>query len=89
MSRIKLSIESAMKAIEYSNEAKDNIKMNINILDNQVNNHYNGLLDPTIIKYQELSEKMQELLKTVSMKIEDVSIYCEKIIRWIQEYNEY
>lgn len=83
----KLSISSATKAINLSKEAQEKIKSNITILDNNVNSYYSNLTDPTIIKYQQLVEKMDELLKMVTNRMEDISAYCEKVIAWIKEYN--
>ena len=55
MGRIKLSKESAMKAITYSQEAYENLAQNAKIMDTQVNNRFIGLKDPTYVSYLELS----------------------------------
>jgi len=49
MGRIKLSKDSAMKAITYSKEAYENLAQNARIMDQQVNNRFIGLKDPTYV----------------------------------------
>ena len=89
MGRIKLSKESAMKAITYSQEAYENLAQNAKIMDTQVNNRFIGLKDPTYDSYLELSMQMQELLGQVGNKMEAVSEYCQSVIRWIDAYNDH
>ncbi len=89
MGRIKLSKESAMKAITYSQEAYENLAQNAKIMDSQVNNRFIGLKDPTYVSYLELSMQMQELLGQVGNKMEAVSEYCQSVIRWIDAYNDH
>ena len=89
MGRIKLSKESAMKAITYSREAYEGLAQNAKIMDQQVNIRFVGLKDPTFISYLELSMQMQELLGQVGNKMEAVSDYCQSVIRWIDAYNDH
>ena len=88
MARIKLSKEAAMKAITYSNEAKDELMMNVRVMDNNVNSQFSGLRDPAFRRYLELSEQMQSLLSQVGAKMEAISDYCQTIMRWIDTYSE-
>ena len=89
MGRIKLSKDSAMKAITYSKEAFESLAQNAKIMDSQVNSKFIGLKDPTFISYLELSMQMQELLGQVGNKMEVVSDYCQSVIRWIDTYNDH
>ena len=89
MGRIKLSKESALKAITYSKEAYENLAQNAKIMDSQVNNRFIGLKDPAYVSYLELSMQMQELLGQVGNKMEAVSEYCQSVIRWIDAYNDH
>ena len=87
MARIKLSREAAMKAISYSDEAQKTLMANINVMDNNVNSHFTGLQDPTFKKYLELSGQMQEMLRQVSGKMNEISEYCQSVIRWIDDFS--
>lgn len=88
MSKIMLSKDAAMKAISYSNDAKEDLLANINIMDGNVNSQFNGLQDPTIKKYLDLSEQMQNTIKQIGAKMEAISEYCQSVIRWIDAYSD-
>ena len=85
---IKLSKYACMKAISYSKEASDALVQNANIMDNNVNSNFSGLQDPAFQKYLQLSEQMQNYLRQISAKMDDVARYCESVMRWMDEYNE-
>ena len=85
---IKLSKYACMKAITYSKEASDSLVQNANIMDNNVNSNFSGLQDPAFQKYLQLSEQMQNYLRQISAKMDDVARYCESVMRWMDEYNE-
>ena len=78
-----------MKAIAYSNEARDQLLMNINVMDNNVNSQFSGLQDPAFRRYLEMSGQMQNLLKQIGGKMDEISQYCESVIRWIDGYSEF
>ena len=88
MARIKLSREAAMKAIAYSEEASTALLEEVSFMDNEVNSCFSGLQDPTFMKYLELSGQMQEMLKQVSGKMDEISTYCQGVVRWIDEFSE-
>lgn len=88
MGKIVLSSGAAMKVISYSDEARNELLTNINVMDNNVNSQFTGLQDPTFKKYLELSEQMQEMLRQISGKMNDISVYCQNVIRWIDMYSE-
>ena len=88
MGRIKLSKEAAMKVIRYSEEAKEKLMTNVNVMDSGVNSQFSGLQDPTLKKYLELSSQMQDLFKQIGTGLDAVSEYCRSVARFIDEYNE-
>ena len=88
MARIKLSEKAAMDAIRYSNEAREQLIANVNIMDNNVNSQFSGLQDPSLKRYLELSGQMQDMLKQISGKMESISDYCQSVIQWIRNYSE-
>ena len=83
MSRFTISKDAAMKAITYSNDARDQLLTNVNVMDNNVNSQFTGLQDPSFRRYLELSDKMQEMLKQMGGKMDEISQYCQSVIRWI------
>lgn len=88
MGKIMLSKECAEKGIIYSQEASDQLKANVEVMDKNVNAQFSGLQDPTFRKYIELSENMQRLIKQISGRMDDISEYCRAVSRWIDEYKE-
>ncbi|MBQ2810341.1 MAG: hypothetical protein IJF11_05555 [Clostridia bacterium] len=84
--KFKISERAANEAIKLSNEAAEDLSMNMRVLDSDVNAKFAGLQDPTIKKYLELSEEMQIMLRTVSDKMEQIETYCRRIIQWINDY---
>ena len=87
MARIVLSREAAVKAINYSVDARNELMTNINVMDNNVNSQFANLQDPTFKKYLELSEQMQTMLRQVGGKMDEISKYCESVVRWIDDFN--
>lgn len=88
MGRIMLSKDAAARAITYSNEAKEQLLSNVRVMDNNVNSQFSALQDPASKRYLELSEQMQSLLIQIGGKMDDISKYCESVMRWIDAYNE-
>ena len=86
--RITLSEKAARQAISYSEEAREELLTNVSVMDNNVNSNFSGLQDPTFKKYLELSEQMQEMLKQVGVKMDEISEYCKSVIDWIQRFQE-
>lgn len=84
---IKLSKEACMKAISYSNDAREQLMANISVMDNNVNSQFSGLQDPSFQRYLELSEQMQGMLKQIGGKMDAISQYCQSVIRWIDDYS--
>ena len=84
---IKLSKDACRRAITYSRDASENLQQNANIMDNNVNSQFSGLQDPAFQKYLKLSGDMQEYLHKISDRMDDVARYCERVIRWMEEYD--
>jgi len=85
---ITMSKEACMKVISYSREASDSLNQYANVMDNNVNSQFAGLQDPAFQKYLQLSGQMQEYLRQISQRMDDVAQYCEKVMRWMDEYSE-
>lgn len=83
-----ISKYAAQQVIDQSKEASENLTRNMQIMDRQINTQFIGLKDPAFISYLELSMQMQELLKQTVGKMEAVSDYCQKVIHWIDQYND-
>ncbi len=88
MSKTKLSKAAANRAILYSEEARDRLMSNINVMNNNVNYQFIGLKDPSYNRYLELSESMQTMLKQIGDRMDAVATYCRQVIKWIDAYNE-
>ena len=88
MARFKISREAAQRAINYSEEAATELRQNVIVMDNNVNSIFSGLQDPTLKKYLELSEQMQDMIRQVSSQMDAISEYCQGVIRWIDDYND-
>ena len=72
MGKITISKNAALKAIEYSRQTQDDLLSNIRIMDDNVNSEFEGLQDPTIIKYLELSDQLKEKMILITNKLEIV-----------------
>lgn len=83
---IMLSREAALKVIEYSKDTRLQLLSNANILDNNVNAQFEGLNDPSVQKYVQLSEQMHNSLNLLGAKLEEIENYCQRVIRFIDEY---
>lgn len=88
MSKIILSKEACKKAISYSEDASAALLGELRIMDNDVNSCFQGLQDPTIQKYLQLSSQMQDMIKQVTVKMNEISEYCQGVIRWIEIYEQ-
>ncbi len=88
MAKIILSEDACKKAISYSEEASAALLKELTIMDNDVNSCFQGIQDPAILKYLQLSSQMQEMIKQVSGKMNEISDYCQKVIRWIEIYKQ-
>ena len=88
MPKFKLSKNAAMKVIAYSDDAHHALMNNISVMDNNINSQFKGLQDPAFKRYLDLSDSMQDMLRQISGKMDQISQYCQSIMRWIDKYNE-
>ena len=88
MSKIIISKSAVLKAIEISNQTKDDLLTNIQIMDENVNSEFEGLQDPTISNYLALSDKLKEKLVLITTKLDSISSYCEEVARWVDKYTD-
>ena len=86
MAKIQLSESAAMKIIEYSNSTGEELLTNVRIMDSNVNSNFEGLNDPVIKRYLELSEDLNDAIKQISQKTNDVAEYCKAVLNWIDTY---
>ena len=86
MARIQLSESAAMKIIEYSHSTGEELLSNVRVMDNNVNSNFEGLNDPVIKRYLELSEDLNDAIKQISLKTNDVAEYCKAVLNWIEAY---
>ncbi len=88
MGRIQLSERAARAVKAAANEASADLLTNVNVMDNNVNSLFSGLKDPSVRKYLELSNQMQDMIKQMAGSMEAISEYCDKVIAWMQSYSE-
>ncbi len=84
---IKLSKEAASNIAGLSKETSEKLQNNSVILDKTLEANFSSVEDPAVKKLAELSEKTRELIGKVSQDMEDVANYCNKIIQWMDQYN--
>ena len=88
MSRKRLSREDVMRVIASSEDAMNQLRTNVTVMDSNVNSNLSGLQDPTVKKYLELSDEMQTMIKQIGGKMEEISEYCKSVIRWMDGYSD-
>lgn len=78
---------SAHKLRDYSNDANDKLSFNAERVNEELFSKLD-LGDPVCQSFRTDFCRMQDLFGQISVKINDVSKYCDKVIRWIDEYTE-
>lgn len=87
---IKLSKEAAIKAKRLTEEAFLELESNTKSLNDQVGLQLMNLNDkPSTKKYDEMMMEIQSLLNQLRNNFNDINEYCDKVIRWIDEYNSH
>lgn len=86
MSSNTISVPAAQAVIRYSEDTIEKLNTELVRLDSEVNSKFAGLTDPTIAKYNELSENMRNTLMQICAKMQEVSDYCKEVIRWVGDY---
>ena len=88
MAKIVLSEKACMQAIEYSKDASIALLVELEKMDSNVNSCFEGLEDTTIQKYLQLSSQMQDMIKKVTVRMDEISDYCKGVINFIHRYKE-
>lgn len=88
MATIKLSKEAALKAQRISQDTYNELVQNVNILRKEIEMQYQNLNDKaTTKKLAEMFQIIENLLSKLANNFDDINDYCDKTIRWIDEWN--
>lgn len=89
MAMIKLSKDAAIKAKNLTEDAFLDLQSNNKKLNDNIQRELQNLRDiPTTKKYAEMMMQIQSLTKQLRDNFNDINDYCDKIIKWIDDYNE-
>lgn len=87
---IKLSKDAAIKAKKLTEDAFLELESNNKFLNNQISMQLMNLNDkPSTKKYDEMMSEIQSLMSQLRNNFNDINEYCDKVIRWIDEYNSH
>lgn len=85
-----MSKEAAMKAIKLTEEAFLELESNNKRLNDEVGRQLMNLVDkPSTKKYGEMMSEIQSLMNQLRNNFNDIHDFCDKTIRWIDEYNSH
>ena len=88
MSVIKLSKDAAIKAKKLTQDTFVDLEANNKQLNDKIEMLLLNLNDkPTTKKYAEMMSEIQSIMSQLRNNFNDVEDFCDKIIRWIDEYN--
>ena len=87
---IKLSKDAAIKAKKLTEYAFLELESNNKSLNDQISMQLMNLNDkPSTKKYDEMMSEIQSLMSQLRNNFNDINEYCDKVIRWIDEYNSH
>lgn len=87
---IKLSKDAAIKAKKLTEDAFLELESNNKSLNDQISMLLMNLNDkPSTKKYDEMMSEIQSLMSQLRNNFNDINEYCDKVIRWIDEYNSH
>jgi len=87
---IKLSKDAAIKAKKLTEDAFLELESNNKFLNDQISMQLMNLNDkPSTKKYDEMMSEIQSLMSQLRNNFNDINEYCDKVIRWIDEYNSH
>lgn len=87
---IKLSKDAAKKAKSLTEDAFLTLEANTKNLNDRVGSLLLNLNDkPSTKKYDEMMSEIRSLLNQLRNNFNDIEEYCDKVIRWIDEYNSH
>lgn len=85
---IKLSKEAAIKARRTSEETFRDLVANTDTLKNELYMQYRNLNDKaTTKKLMEMFSALESLQSQLKNNFNDIEEFCDKTIRWIEEWN--
>lgn len=85
---IKLSKEAAIKAKRISEETFRDLVANTEAFKNQLYMQYMNLNDKaTTKKLMEMFSALESLISQLKNNFIDIQEFCDKTIRWIEEWN--
>lgn len=88
MAIIKLSKEAAIKVQKISQDTYNELIQNTNILKKEIEIQYQNLNDKaTTKKLAEMFQIIENMLLKLANNFNDIQNYCDKTIRWIDEWN--
>ncbi len=87
---IKLSKDAAIKAQKLTRDVFLELEANNKQLNDQVSLQMMNLNDtPSRKKYDEMMMEIQSLMSQLRNNFNDINDYCDRVIRWIDEYNSH
>ena len=90
MAVIKLSKEAALKAKKTTEETFHDLIVNTDQFKNEIYMQFLNLNDkPSTRKLAEMFSALESLLNQLKNNFNDIEEFCDKTIRWIDEYNSH
>lgn len=87
---IKISKSAVLKAQKYTKEAYLNLAANNKKLNDDISRELTNLRDvPSTKKYAEMMSQIEELMDQLRNNVNDIDDFCERMIIWIDAYNEH
>ncbi len=86
---IKLSKDAAIKAKKLTEEAYMDLTTNNKKLNDNILRELTSLKDDSSTrKYAEMMSQIESLMKQLRNNFDDINEFCDKMINWIEKYNE-
>lgn len=86
MSTFIVSKQSAQRIITGTEATQGMLLRNNKVLNASVDDKLYQLQDPSVNRYLELSDQLQDKLTLINAKMDDIINYCQAVIRWIDNY---
>ena len=87
---IKMSRDACIKAQHITEDTYTELINNTKQLESQFNAQLLNLNDkPTTKKYMEMMSEIQSLMSKIRNNFNDIDDYCDRVIKWIDEYNSH
>ena len=90
MAVIKLSKDAALKAKSLTRDAYMDLEANNKRLNDEITGAFQNLRDkPSTKKYAEMMSEIQALMNQIRVNFDAINEHCDRVIRWIDEYNSF